>query len=394
MRWPFPARETRTVGVVGAVVSLRLLGLSLVLPVLARYGAGLTGSDLLVGLAVGGYAATMALLQIPLGALSDRVGRRPVLAGGMLVFALGSLAAAEAATIEALVAARLLQGSGAVSGVALASVGDAVPRSRRSTAMALVGVPVGGAFSLGLVAGPYLGARFGGVPFLFQVTAAMAAAGALLALALPELDVEEPMGGADALRGALANPEARKVAVGSFATDLSMTAFFFLFPLLGPGVGVGDAEAWTVLLPMVAVGAVAMGVGSRLADRGHVRGVAAANLLLLAAGAALAWTAGTLALFVAGGILYFSGYSTLEALLPSLMTTVAEPGQRGGTTGLHQTAQSAGGALGAPLAGVLSGLLPALAAVVAVLAVAGAGAAWAVALPAEGGRWTEAAGAG
>lgn len=389
MGWPFPRRETRTIGVVGSVVSLRLLGLSLVLPVLSRYGTALTDDPLLVGLAVGGYAATMALLQIPFGVLSDRLGRRPVIVAGMLLFAAGSLAAARAATIEGLVLARLLQGSGAVSGVALAAVGDAVPRQRRSTAMALVGIPVGGAFGLGLVLGPYLGVRYGGVPFLFEATAALAVVGALLALLLPAVDAAAPSAGAADVAGALRNPEALKVAVGGFATDLSMTAYFYLFPLLVADLGLAEGDTWTALLPMVLVGALAMGVGSRVADRGHVRGVAAANFLLVAAGAVLAWTAPSYGLFLAAGVVYFAGYSTLEALLPSLMTTVAEPGQRGGSTGLHQTAQSAGGAVGAPLAGALAAALPTLAVLVAVLVLAGAAAAWAVHLPPADGRWTD-----
>ena len=133
---PMTALEKRTVGSLAALYSFRMLGLFMVLPLLSLYGAELEGSSVfLLGVALGAYGLSQALLQIPLGMLSDRIGRLPVIIGGLLVFAAGSLLAAEADTIYGVILGRLLQGAGAIVGTLMALVADLTGDSRRTSSL-------------------------------------------------------------------------------------------------------------------------------------------------------------------------------------------------------------------------------------------------------------------
>ena len=87
--------ETRTALSLSAVFAVRMLGLFMVLPILSLLTKELANATpLLIGLTIGIYGLTQASFQIPLGILSDRIGRKPVIIGGLLVFALGSIVAA------------------------------------------------------------------------------------------------------------------------------------------------------------------------------------------------------------------------------------------------------------------------------------------------------------
>ena len=119
------ALEKRTVGSLALLYSFRMLGLFMVLPLLALYAADMPGaSPSLIGLALGVYGLTQALLQIPFGWLSDRVGRKPVIIGGLLLFALGSVVAGMADTVYGIVLGRALQGAGAIASTVMALVAD------------------------------------------------------------------------------------------------------------------------------------------------------------------------------------------------------------------------------------------------------------------------------
>src|SRR5690554_6134205 len=119
------SQERRAASSLAAVFAFRMLGLFMVLPVLATYGQDLQGATpLLIGMAIGAYGITQAFLQIPFGMLSDRIGRKPVIIGGLLLFALGGLLAAQADSIVGVIAGRVLQGAGAIAAAIMALVAD------------------------------------------------------------------------------------------------------------------------------------------------------------------------------------------------------------------------------------------------------------------------------
>src|SRR3989338_11033040 len=162
------ATERRaSIGLAG-IYGLRMLGLFIILPVFALYAEHLPGgeSHLLMGTALGAYGLTQAILQIPAGWLSDHYGRKPVIYGGLLVFALGSFIAASADNIYWVIAGRAIQGAGAINAAVMALTADLTREEVRTRAMAMIGMTIGVTFSLSLVLSPVLNGLLG-VPGIF-----------------------------------------------------------------------------------------------------------------------------------------------------------------------------------------------------------------------------------
>ena len=166
--------ERRAALSLASIFALRMLGLFMILPVFALYAEHLEGvTPLLVGLAIGVYGLTQALLQIPFGMASDRIGRKPVIAVGLLIFAIGSVVAAMADSIHGVILGRALQGAGAVAAAIMALVADLTREDHRSKAMAMIGMTIGFSFLAAMVAGPLLD-QWIGVPGIFWLTALLA----------------------------------------------------------------------------------------------------------------------------------------------------------------------------------------------------------------------------
>ena len=164
------------------VFAFRMLGLFMVLPVLATYGQQLQGATpLLIGMAIGAYGLTQAVLQIPFGMLSDRIGRKPVIIFGLVLFAAGGLLAAGADSIQQVIAGRILQGAGAIAAAVMALVADSTREQHRTKAMAMIGMSIGLAFAVAMVAGPVV-AGIAGLGGVFLSTSMLAIVGIGLVL--------------------------------------------------------------------------------------------------------------------------------------------------------------------------------------------------------------------
>ena len=231
------ATEKRATFSLAGIYALRMLGLFLIMPVFALYAEELAGvTPLLVGLAIGIYGLTQALLQIPFGMLSDRIGRKPVIVGGLVLLAIGSVVAAMSESIAGVIVGRALQGSGAIAAAVMALVADSTRESNRTKAMALIGMSIGMAFMIALVAGPILYKSIS-VPGMFWMTAALAVAGILVILfVVPTPEHSSVHRDAEVVSGqvgrVLRNLELLRLDVGIFVLHLIMTALFLSYPLL------------------------------------------------------------------------------------------------------------------------------------------------------------------
>lgn len=339
-----------------------MLGLFLLLPVLALYARGLPDyTPELLGLAMGAYGLTQALLQIPFGRWSDRYGRKPVIAAGLVLYAAGSLIGAFAHTVAALVAARCVQGAGAVSASVSALLADLTRPEVRTRAMAVVGVSIGLSFVSALVLAPVLDAAIG-VPGIFSVMLVMALSGlALLYLAVPV----EPQrtGGAEsrslaALIDLARRPALRPLYAGVFALHFIMTATFLAVPqVLAGDLGMPGAAHWKVYLG-VFVASLAGTIPLILATErsGHGRMLFVVAVML--AGGAQAWLGFDHArvwVVLAALTTFFAAFNYLEARLPALLTHAAPAADRGAALGVFATSQFLGAFLGGALGGVLLG---------------------------------------
>ena len=355
--------ERRATAGLATIFGMRMLGLFLILPVFALYGTELAGATpMLIGLAIGAYGLTQALLQIPFGMLSDKIGRRPVIVMGLLIFALGSGVAAEADTIGGVILGRGLQGCGAIAAAVMALAADLTRDSQRTKSMALIGISVGAAFLIALVAGPMIAAT-AGLSGVFWATAALA----LVAVAL--LYGVVPAGGEAAFRpevnaraGALGvvlrNSDLLRLDFGVLVLHFILTASFVVLPvILESQLGVARADHWMIYVPVLLVSVAGMAALISIGERRRIlhRLLAGVAVLVIVADLVLAGFSDSLPLFILGLWLFFVGFNTLEASLPSLLTRFAPEGMRGTALGVYATAQFLGAFLGGTLGGLVYG---------------------------------------
>lgn len=354
-------------GPIRATVSLalifasRMLGLFMIYPVFAVYARDLPGATpTLIGLALGIYGLAQALLQIPLGWLSDRVGRRPVIAGGLVMFALGSVVAALSEGIYGIIAGRLLQGAGAIGSVILALTADLTRDQHRTRAMAVIGMSIGLSFALAVVVGPMLEARVG-VPGIFWLTAALGLAGiAVLYLSVPRPPAQQLHRDTEAVPAliwrVLSDRQLLRLDLGILIQHAILTATFLGLPVtLRDGVNLDSGDQWTLYLPVLVLSlAVMIPLMFYSERRGRLKGVFLGAVAALAVSQALLVPEHTgLMTLVPVMILFFGAFNLLEAMLPSLVSRVAPAGMKGTALGVYSSSQF----LGIFLGGVLGGWL-------------------------------------
>lgn len=342
----------------GALYALRMVGMFMVLPVFALYARTLPGGAAphLVGLAIGIYGLTQAFLQIPLGMLSDRVGRKPVIVGGMAVFALGSLVAGLSDTIGWIIAGRALQGAGAISSAVAALLADTTRAQVRTQAMTVLGAGMGAAFVLALVTGP-LFAEAIGVDGIFLMTAVLALLSVPLVIwGVPRAEVVEPPVGA--LAQALGDASLWRLNAGVFALHALLTALFVAAPLaLESTLGLPGTGHWKVYLPVLLVSLVPVFPLIRFAEaRGRMKTVFLGAVATLAAAELLAAAGhGAPAALVLALLLFFAAFNFLEGALPALISRQAPPERKGAALGVYATAQFLGAFTGGALGGWVLG---------------------------------------
>ncbi|MBP3864787.1 MAG: MFS transporter [Pseudomonas sp.] len=353
--------ETRAASGLALVFAFRMLGMFMVLPVLATYGMDLAGATpALIGLAIGAYGLTQAIFQIPFGIISDRIGRRPVIYLGLIVFALGSVLAANSDSIWGVIAGRILQGAGAISAAVMALLSDLTREQHRTKAMAMIGMTIGLSFAVAMVVGPLLTRAFG-LSGLFLATGAMALCGIVIVMFMVPrstgtLQHRESGVAKQALLPTLRHPDLLRLDLGIFVLHAMLMSSFIALPLaLVEKAGLPKEQHWWVYLTALLISFFAMipfiiyGEKKRKMKRVLLGAVVTLMLTEL-----FFWKFGdSLRTLVIGTVVFFTAFNLLEASLPSLISKVSPAGGKGTAMGVYSTSQFLGSALGGILGGWL-----------------------------------------
>lgn len=354
--------EKRVATSLSAIFASRMLGLFMVLPVFAVYAEELDGfSPTLAGLAIGIYGLTQAVFQIPLGMLSDRIGRKPVIIGGLLIFAAGSIVAAMADSITGVIIGRALQGAGAIASAVMALAADLTREEHRIKVMASIGMSIGLSFALALVFGPMLHGWFG-VEGIFWITALLAIGGVLVAkfwVPTPILtrfhrDAEVEIGW---FRQALADPQLLRLDTGIFILHFILVSQFVVLPIvLRDQLGFDLEHHWQVYLPVLFFAVLTMVPFIILAEKKRKlkQVLIGAIIVLSISQLGLPLMTNSLAGLAIMLWLFFSAFNLLEASMPSLVAKMAPAAHKGTAMGAYSTSQFLGVFLGGLTGGTLS----------------------------------------
>ena len=341
------------------VFALRMFGLFIVLPILAPYaqslpmGWGIEATPhnvgLAVGLAMGAYGLTQAFLYIPYGLLSDRVGRRSVVVVGLLIFAAGALWAARAETLVELVAARAVQGAGAISSVVVAMVADHTRAQVRTRAMAMVGMSIALTFALSLVAAPLLEAMVGmsGVFVLIAVLALLAIG---LIVSIKPVPLPVPTASSMALLKAVLQDSAQwRLNIGVFVLHAVQMAMWVVIPqrLLDLHfTHVGSTWLYLAVIVLSMAAMIPLIIRAEKHHRMH-QVMRAAIVLIVVSQIGLALNLVGAAGIAVSLLLFFIGFNVLEATQPSLLSKLTNPASKGAAAGVYNTVQALGLFVGA-----------------------------------------------
>jgi MFS family permease len=346
-------RETRAATGLALVFAFRMLGMFMVLPVLMTYGLALQGATpALIGLAIGAYGLTQAVLQIPFGVLCDRIGRRPVIYAGLVLFVLGSLLAASADSIWGVIFGRVLQGSGAISAAVMALLSDLTREQHRTKAMAMIGMSIGLSFAVAMVVGPLL-TRAYGLSGLFLVNAGMALVGIVVVrLFVPhtteQLSHRESGMARQSLGQILRHGQLLRLDFGILALHTILMASFVALPLALVDNGLPKEQHWWVYLTALLISFFGMVPFIIYGEKKRrMKRVLGGAVLVLVLCELFFWLFGDgLRALVIGTVVFFTAFNLLEASLPSLVSKVSPAAGKGTAMGIYSTSQFLGAALG------------------------------------------------
>jgi predicted MFS family arabinose efflux permease len=323
-----------------------MLGLFMVLPVLALATADYPDfTPLMLGMTLGAYGLTQAILQIPLGLLSDRIGRHPVIIGGLLMFIAGSVVAALADTMAGLVFGRALQGTGAIASTLMALVADLTVEQNRSKAMAAIGGSIGFSFMLAMMLGPVLTANFG-LSGVFWATALLGVIGVFVAFFLIPKAASmrrnrESMADTRQMKGLLREPNLMRLNFGIFALHFALMAAFVAIPtMLSNELGINESNLPWVYLGLLGGGFFVMLPLMILAEKfGYQKLIFIVSVAIMALATAVLSGQRGPSLTPLMLLIFFAGFNLLEATLPSWLSKMCPVGNRGTAMGIYSTSQ-------------------------------------------------------
>lgn len=343
------ATEIRAMASLSLIMSLRMIGLFMIVPLFALYAKKLPGATpLLVGLALGIYGIVQACLQIPFGLLSDRYGRRCIITLGLLLFAFGSIIAALSSSIYGVILGRVLQGGGAIGGTLMALIADLTREEQRTKAMAISGMTIGLSFAIAIVTGPLL-VQWLPVQALFWLAFGFSLLGIFILYVFtpqpPRLVLQQNKPREQSFFSLLQNPDLLRLNSGIFFLHAIFTASFVALPIhFNNNLGWSSQEQWKLYLPALLIAFFFSLILIALAEKKRlIKPYFLCGILTLAAAEILLGLSSKNQMASGFGLcLFLTAFSLLEAFLPSLVSRTAPQERKGTAMGLYSCSQFLG----------------------------------------------------
>jgi len=353
--------EIKSSVLLASIYSLRMLGIFLILPIFAIYASELSDrpTEFQIGLAFGIYGLTQAIFQIPFGMTSDRLGRKPVIYFGLLLFIIGSFIAGISEQIEGVIIGRAIQGSGAISAVLTAFLSDLTSDKSRTKGMAIIGASIGLTFALSLVISPILN-KLIGVPGIFLLMGVLA----FIALGVVRFFIDEPLGrgkikseNTNDIKSILKNFDLNRLNFGIFTLHASQISMFMAIPIYLINQGqIPLHQHWSIYLPVLFISFIFIVPMIIISERRHIAKesfIFSIAILFVTQFLFIYFSNGIVGIIIAL-IFYFIGFNYLEASLPSLVSKWAPIQRRGLALGVYNTSQSLGIFVGGSFGGLIA----------------------------------------
>ena len=353
------ALERRSTFALSSIFALRMLGLFMIIPVFSVAGQSYQGATpMLIGLAVGVYGLTQAILQIPFSLLADRFSRKPLIILGLILFALGGAVAAMSNTIYGVIIGRAIAGGGAVSAVVMALLADVTREEQRSKAMAVMGMSIGVSFMVAFSLGPWLTGLVG-ISGLFWITTIMGLGAISMLLLVPKVTRHHKnyqQGYLSQLKQVLKMGDLNRLHVSVFALHLLLTAMFIYMPSqLIEFADIPLSKHGLVYLPLLVISLFFAFPSIILAEKYRkMRGIfltaiggIVLGLLILIFGYESKY------ILLAGLGFFFIAFNVMEALLPSWLSKSAPIQSKATAMGVNASSQFLGAFFGGMIGGQL-----------------------------------------
>jgi len=355
-----PLERRASIGLAG-IYALRMLGLFIILPIFALYAEKLPGgqSHFLIGVALGAYGLTQAILQIPAGWLSDRYGRKPIIIIGLLLFAAGSFIAASADDIYWIIAGRVIQGAGAINAAVMALTADLTREEHRTKAMALIGISIGITFSISMVLSPILYRLIGmsGIFTLVGVLAFVSIAVVIWFIPKPGItrfhsDTEANTG---KLKEVLRNKDLLRMDFGVFTLHAILMSVFMQVPFILRADGLDAQHQWQVYLPVMLIAFALMVPPIIVAEKkAKLKQVFMLSIIMAALGQlGILFMQDSVWGVALSLLVFFTAFNVLEATQPSIVSKIAPLAAKGTAMGVFSSVQFLGAFFGSAMGGLL-----------------------------------------
>ena len=350
------AKEKKAVLSVSVIISIRLLGIFLILPTFSIYALDYPfATETTVGIAIGIYAISQSLLQIPFGWASDRFGRKKILIFGIVIFIIGSILCGFSKNIYQLIFARVLQGSGAISSVAISSLGDITRSEVRAQSFTITGIIIGATFVLGMLLGPLLASKFGFDSLFFILAILGVIAIIAIVIYFPDIEIKKQTVNKTYLYNYLKNKHIKTLFISAFINSTATNIFFYIFPLTWLLVGETSNNIWEAYLIILIPSFLIVFPYIRRAEQNKNLKLStnAAWLLLLICFVSYLFLDSNKTLLLFIGIIFFIGHTIFQSLMPTFLTQRVPSEFRGVSTGFYNLSSFFGAGIGAIIAGFL-----------------------------------------